>query len=73
MPTAVANGLVLAYDVRGDLAASPLVLIMGLGMPLVFWPDAFVDGLVNSGFRVVRLDNRDCGHSEKIPRGRLPA
>ena len=72
MPTAVANGLVLAYDVRGDLAASPLVLIMGLGMPLVFWPDAFVDGIVNSGFRVVRLDNRDCGHSEKIPRGRLP-
>ena len=72
MPTAVANGLVLAYDVRGDLAASPLVLIMGLGMPLVFWPDAFVDGLVNSGFRVVRLDNRDCGHSEKLPRGRLP-
>ncbi len=72
MPTAVANGLALAYDMRGDLAASPLVLIMGLGMPLVAWPDAFVDGLVDSGFRVVRLDNRDCGHSEKLPRGRLP-
>ena len=72
MPTAVANGLALAYDVRGDLAASPLILIMGLGMPFVFWPDAFVDGLVDSGFRVVFFDNRDCGHSEKLPRGPLP-
>jgi proline iminopeptidase len=45
---------------------------MGLGMPLVFWPDAFVEGLAASGFHVVRFDNRDCGHSEKIRAGRLP-
>ena len=72
MPTTVANGVALAYETRGDPAASPLVLIMGLGMPLVFWPDAFVDGLVDSGFHVVRFDNRDCGHSEKLAYGRLP-
>jgi pimeloyl-ACP methyl ester carboxylesterase len=69
MPTASANGLALAYELQGDPAASPLVLVMGLGMPLVLWPDAFVDGLVAAGFRVVRFDNRDCGHSEKLPRG----
>ncbi len=72
MPTAVANGLALAYEVRGNPDASPLVLVMGLGMPLVLWPDAFVDGLVDRGFRVVCFDNRDCGHSEKLPRGPRP-
>lgn len=72
MPTAVANGLSLAYEVRGDPDASPLVLVMGLGMPLVLWPDALVDGLVEHGFRAVCFDNRDCGNSEKLPRGPRP-
>ena len=66
MPTASANGLKLAYELHGDPAASPLVLVMGLGMPLVFWPDAFVAGLAAKGFRVLCFDNRDCGHSEKL-------
>lgn len=73
MPTVTANGLTLAYETSGDPGAAPLVLMMGLGMPLVFWPDAFVDGLAASGFRVVRFDNRDCGHSAKIHSGRLPS
>jgi proline iminopeptidase len=67
-----ANGLTLACELSGDPAASPLVLVMGLGMPLVFWPDALVDGLVAKGFHVVRFDNRDCGHSDKFPRGPRP-
>ena len=45
------------------------MLVMGLGMPLVFWPDAFVGGLVECGFRVLRLDNRDCGLSSRIEEG----
>ncbi|MBL0143483.1 MAG: alpha/beta fold hydrolase [Betaproteobacteria bacterium] len=69
MPTVTANGISLAYEVAGDPGSPALVLIMGLGMPLVFWPDAFVDGLVNAGFRVVRLDNRDCGLSQRIDEG----
>jgi proline iminopeptidase len=73
MPTATANGLTLAYETSGDPGAAPLVLVMGLGMPLVFWPDAFVDGLVASGFHVIRFDNRDCGHSGKVHSGRLPS
>ena len=72
MPTVEANGLELAYELSGDPTASPLVLVMGLGMPLVFWPDAIVDGLVAGEFHVVRFDNRDCGHSEKFPRGPRP-
>jgi len=66
MPTITANGIRLAYETNGAAGAPPLLLVMGLGMPLVFWPDAFVDGLVKAGFRVVRFDNRDCGLSERI-------
>ena len=73
MPTATANGLALAYETDGDPQAPPLVLLMGLGMPLVFWPDPFVAGLAAAGFRVIRFDNRDCGHSEKVRGGRLPS
>jgi pimeloyl-ACP methyl ester carboxylesterase len=60
------NGLAIEYESLGDPAAPPIVLIMGLGMQLVAWPDAFCEGLVERGFRVIRFDNRDCGLSGKI-------
>jgi len=66
MPTVTANGISLAYEESGNPGAPAMVLVMGLGMPLVFWPDAFVDGLVKAGFRVLRLDNRDSGLSQRI-------
>jgi pimeloyl-ACP methyl ester carboxylesterase len=45
--------------------ARPVVLlIMGLGMQLIAWPPAMVQGLVDAGFRVVRFDNRDVGLSQ---------
>lgn len=66
MPFVRANGVDLAYEVRGDPAAPPLLLVMGLGMPLSLWPDAFVDGLVAAGFRAVLFDNRDVGQSQRI-------
>jgi proline iminopeptidase len=71
MPFASANGVHLAYELEGDPAATPMVLVMGLGMPLVFWPDAFVSALLESGFRLLRFDNRDCGHSSRMT-GRGP-
>lgn len=43
-----------------------VLLIMGLGMQLIAWPDDFVQGLVDAGFRVVRFDNRDVGLSQKF-------
>jgi proline iminopeptidase len=69
MPSVRANGIRIAYETDGAAGGVPLVLVMGLGMPLVFWPDAFVDGLVKGGFRVVRLDNRDCGLSSRVDEG----
>ena len=49
----------LEYETRGE--GAPLLLIKGLGAPLVVWPDALGDVLVRAGFRVVRFDHRDLG------------
>ena len=58
-----ANGIDI--EVEDTRVGRPVVLlIMGLGMQLVAWPDAFVDALVDAGFRVVRFDNRDIGLSQ---------
>ena len=43
-----------------------VLLIMGLGMQLVAWPPAFVQALVDAGYRVVRFDNRDIGLSQNF-------
>jgi pimeloyl-ACP methyl ester carboxylesterase len=61
-----ANGLELDFQVHGDLSATPLLLVMGLGMPAALWPDEFIGALVNQGFRVVTFDNRDCGLSTRF-------
>ena len=54
-------------------AARPVVLlIMGLGMQLIAWPPAMVQGLVNAGFRVVRFDNRDIGLSQHFDHLKTP-
>jgi proline iminopeptidase len=61
-----ANGLCLEVDTMGDPEAPAVLLIMGLGMQLVAWPEDFCRSLVDAGFYVVRFDNRDSGLSEKI-------
>lgn len=57
------NGIDICCEVRGPDDGQPLLLVMGLGAQLVSWPDGFVDGLVDRGFRVIRFDNRDAGRS----------
>jgi len=69
MPSVRANGITLACETGGDPAGPPLLLVMGLGMPLTFWPGAFVAALEQAGFFVVRFDNRDCGQSQRIEGG----
>ena len=54
-------------------AARPAVLlIMGLGMQLIAWPDEFVQALVDAGFRVIRFDNRDVGLSQHLDELGIP-
>ncbi len=60
---APANGIELAYDVRGDSSDPALLLVMGLGAQMIWWDDEFCDMLADRGFYVIRYDNRDNGHS----------
>ncbi len=66
MASVEVNGLAIEYESLGKPSDPPIVLIMGLGMQLVAWPEAFCQGLVERGFRVIRFDNRDCGLSGRI-------
>lgn len=68
-----ANGLEFEVDCQGPPGGEPLLLIMGLGMQLVAWPEELVADLVRRGFRVVRMDNRDVGLSQHLDRLGLPS
>lgn len=63
-----ANGIAIEIEDSGadgcQTQRPVALLLMGLGMQLVAWPDAFVQGLLDAGFRVVRMDNRDIGLSQ---------
>jgi len=72
MPTLQSNGITIAYQTAGDPKAAPVLLVPGLGMQLSGWPEAFVDGLVELGFFVIRFDNRDCGLSTKFDEAGRP-
>jgi len=58
----LANGVWIEVDDTGR--GEPLLLLMGLGMQLVSWPEELVSDLVWMGFRVIRIDNRDSGLSD---------
>ncbi|TFZ05352.1 alpha/beta fold hydrolase [Ramlibacter henchirensis] len=58
-----ANGIPIEVEDTGEAGRPAVVLVMGLGMQLVAWPAAFVAGLQEAGYRVVRFDNRDSGLS----------
>jgi proline iminopeptidase len=57
----------IEYEALGNPAHPAIVLIMGLGMQLVTWPDSFCQSLVDGGYYVVRFDNRDSGLSARAP------
>jgi len=63
MAAVTANGIRIEYESFGSAEAPVIVLIMGLGMQLIAWPDPFCEKLAAAGFRVIRFDNRDIGLS----------
>jgi pimeloyl-ACP methyl ester carboxylesterase len=67
-----ANGVRLELEDHGSPSGEPLLLIMGLGMQLLGWPDDFVAMLVARGFRVIRFDNRDIGLSQSFDAAGVP-
>jgi pimeloyl-ACP methyl ester carboxylesterase len=62
-----ANGITVEYEETGPPDAPVILLVMGLGMQLIAWPQSFCNGLAAQGFRVIRFDNRDVGHSTPMP------
>ena len=65
-----ANGIELCYEIFGDPAAEPMLLIMGLGAQMIHWDDDFCRQLAARGFRVIRFDNRDIGKSSHLSGGK---
>ena len=49
--------------------ARRLLLINGLGSPMVSYEQGFLDELTTRGFSVIRFDNRDVGKSPRYPEG----
>ena len=62
----LANGIELHVEIGGKETDPTILLIMGLGAQLLFWPDFFCKTLIDQGFRVIRYDNRDIGLSSKV-------
>jgi pimeloyl-ACP methyl ester carboxylesterase len=59
--------ITLCYESFGDPSDPTLLLVMGLGSPMVDWEEDFCTLFVDRGFHVVRFDNRDAGLSTFFP------
>jgi pimeloyl-ACP methyl ester carboxylesterase len=60
------NGIEIVYQTLGDPGNPPLLLVMGLGMQLIHWDLELCEELAESGYHVIRFDNRDAGLSTQI-------
>ncbi len=65
MPPIKANRVTLEYDERGPTNGTPILMIMGFGAQMTWWPEEFLYCLADAGLRVFRYDNRDVWLSEK--------
>jgi pimeloyl-ACP methyl ester carboxylesterase len=61
-----ANGIDIEYEEFGDPEAAPLLLVTGLGAQMISWDEAFCEQIADSGFHVIRFDNRDSGLSTRM-------
>jgi pimeloyl-ACP methyl ester carboxylesterase len=66
MARARANGITIEYESFGRDSDPLILLIMGFGAQLIFWPEPLCEALAAKGFRVVRFDNRDIGKSTHL-------
>jgi pimeloyl-ACP methyl ester carboxylesterase len=71
----VGRGIELCYQTYGDPDGDPLLLVMGLGGPMIWWDAGLCEELARAGFYVIRYDNRDTGRSTvlegRVSRGTL--
>lgn len=72
MAIAQIDQIEIAYDTFGDATDPALLLIMGLGVQMIAWPDEICMELADFGFYVIRFDNRDSGLSTNYDDYGLP-
>lgn len=72
MARAKSNGIEIEYELSGPADGPVLAMIHGVGAQLVRWPDAFCGKLTSTGFRILRLDNRDVGLSTHMDDAPVP-
>lgn len=68
----IGDGIHLCVEAGGNPEHPPLLMVMGLGSQMVFWPTDFIKRLIDAGFFVIRFDNRDIGLSSKVQIEGLP-
>lgn len=65
MAIAQSNGIEIEYETFGDPSHPALLLIAGLGIQLIGWESSLCQKIADSGYYVIRFDNRDTGFSTK--------
>lgn len=68
-----ANGIEICYETFGNALNPAIILIMGLGSQMIYWPIPFCEKLAENGFWVIRFDNRDVGRSTKFDHAQPPS
>ncbi len=69
--TVRSNGIDIAYESAGE--GPPVVMIMGIGAPMVNWPEGFYGAVQEQGFTAIRFDNRDVGRSSRLDHLGVPS
>lgn len=59
------HGAELYYEDWGRESDPAVLLVCGMAVQLIEWPEALCQHLVDSGFRVIRFDNREAGLSSR--------
>lgn len=73
MPRAALGPIELDYACHGPEDGEPLLLIMGLSMQRIAWPQSLLDALADHGLQVITFDNRDIGLSTRFHRTPAPS
>ncbi|WP_281648013.1 alpha/beta hydrolase [Parendozoicomonas sp. Alg238-R29] len=73
MPKLKVNDIDIAYEDHGPADGSVFLLIHGLGTPLTGWPRSYWQPMVDAGWRVLLIDNRDVGESSPMKGFPLPS
>ena len=60
------NGVRVAWTEVGDPEGVPVLMLMGWISSYQVWGDSMVFGLSKPGYRIILMDNRDVGGSEKF-------